>query len=197
MQVTQCTGRHYDPRAGRRRHYRQREAVERIDVWRRRRWRGRRRWRWRMEGNGCRYGRWWGRRGLLLAGTAVLGFRLGLGLWCALRHIDDDLNRVVRVVCFCGMTGRGHATSLFAWVSRRCVYIASFPPSAWRYTRCYRRVIVIPARGRLGTRMRARAFRRRRDDNLHASAVAQRFRACVPPQSSRAAAGHGWHLSLR
>ena len=44
-----------------------------------------------MDGNGCRYGRWWGRRGLLLAGMAVLGFRLRLGLRCALQHIDDDL----------------------------------------------------------------------------------------------------------
>ena len=31
-----------------------------------------------MDGNGRRYGRWWDRRGLLLAGTAVLGLRLGL-----------------------------------------------------------------------------------------------------------------------
>ena len=36
-------------------------------------------------------GRWWGRRRLLLAGMAVLGFGLRLGLRCALRHIDDDL----------------------------------------------------------------------------------------------------------
>ena len=28
------------------------------------------------------------------------GFRLGPGLRCALRHIDDDLYIIVRVVCF-------------------------------------------------------------------------------------------------
>ena len=31
-----------------------------------------------------------GRHGLLLAGAAVHVFGLGLGFWCALRHIDDD-----------------------------------------------------------------------------------------------------------
>ena len=39
------------------------------------------------------------------------------------------------------------------------------------------------------------AFRRRRDDNLYASAVAQRLRAGVPPQSSRAATNHRRSLS--
>ena len=60
-----------------------------------------------MDGNGRRYGRWWGKRGLLLAGTVVLAFRLGLGLRCALRHIDEDLDLIVRVICFCGIAGAG------------------------------------------------------------------------------------------
>ena len=129
-----------------------------------------------MEGNGRIYGRWWSRRGLLLAGTAVLGFRLGLlGLRCTLRHIDDDLNLIVRVVCFCGIARRGHATSLFAWASRGCVYITSFTLSARRY----RRVIVIPARGRLGTRVRGRFVR----DVTTTSTLplSLRLRTCVPP----------------
>ena len=49
-----------------------------------------------MDGNGRRYSGWWSRRGLLLAGTAVLVFGLGLGLRWALRHIDDDLNLIIR-----------------------------------------------------------------------------------------------------
>ena len=78
-----------------------------------------------MNGNWRRYDRWWGRRELLLARMAVLGFRLGLDLRCALRHIDDDLSLIVLVVWFCGIAEWGHATSFFAWVSRRRVYLAS------------------------------------------------------------------------
>ena len=64
---------------------------------------------------------------LLLARTAVLGLRPGLGLRCALRHINNNLNLIVRVVCFYGIAGQGHATSLFAWAGCRCVYLAVFP----------------------------------------------------------------------
>ena len=114
----------------------------------------------------------------------------GVGLRCTLRHIDDDLSLIVRVVWFYGITGRGHATSLFTWASRRCAYIALFPLSARRYACRHKRVMVIEARECLGTRMRARVFRRRRDVDLHPSAVAQGCHACVPPQSLRAVTGY-------
>ena len=81
-----------------------------------------------MDGNGRGYGRWWGRRGLLLAVTAVLELRLGLlGLRCALRHIDDDLDRVVRVVCFDGIARWGHVTSLFAGLVVGVYILRRFP----------------------------------------------------------------------
>ena len=82
-----------------------------------------------MNGNGRRYDRWWGRRELLLARTAVLGFRLGLDLRCALRHIDDDPSLIVLVVWFCGIAEWGHATSflrglvvgVYTWRHRRVI----------------------------------------------------------------------------
>ena len=92
-----------------------------------------------------------GRRELLLARMAVLGFRLGLDLRCALRHIDDDLSLIVLVVWFCGIAEWGHATSFFAWVSRRRVYLAS---QACHYLRPPRMGVLV------------RAFRRRCDDDL-------------------------------
>ena len=83
--------------------------------------------------------------GVVYAGCCWLERRylcLAWGLACwALRHIDEDLNLIVRVVCFCGIAGRGHATSLFACASSRCVYLASFPLTRqymWRHNVCLR-----------------------------------------------------------
>ena len=71
---------------------------------------------------------------MLLTMTAEPTLRLGQGFRSALRHIDDDLYFIVQVVWFCGIAARGH-TSLFAWASRQCVIIASFPLSARRLIR--------------------------------------------------------------
>lgn len=49
---------------------------------------------------------------MVLAGTAGLGFRLGLGLGlrCALWRIDENLWFINMVVRFCGIAAVGHAT---------------------------------------------------------------------------------------
>ena len=89
-----------------------------------------------MDRNRRRYGRWWSKCRLLLAGTVVLVLGMGLGLRCELRYIDNDLNLIIRVVHLCRIVGRGHAMALIAWASRRCVYLASFPLPrryAWRH----------------------------------------------------------------
>ena len=103
-----------------------------------------------MDGNGCRYGRWWGRHGLLLAGTAVLGFGLRLDLRCALRHINDDLYSSSESSGSAGSRGGAARHRRLRGLVAGAIY-RMFPLSARPYARRYRRAIVFPARGRLGT----------------------------------------------
>ena len=120
---------------------------------------------------------------MMLARTAVLVFRVGLGAGVSVRAVVHRRRSLRCCQRMAHAHPRGHPSrGLVIGVNIR----HRFP--FLRGDTSHRRVIVISARGRLGMQVR-RALRR---SDLHA----QRLRGCLPPQPSRLATSHSWSLSL-